>query len=178
MLLNMPMSGLDLEPVTIENRDFNRIVSLVNSQKSVNMSPGQIEEGQAKYDDRGVITRTLKKYQEEVESFALYQNHHTRHGNTRGLFIMKTLMEIKLRQFVPQLSINPSSHNRTEKGNRNNGHARSNLCKQGPRAGSCYGPSQTEKESAVYLPHIEGLGLKDNFFTVHGFDIESFNQPN
>lgn len=65
VLLNMPMSGLDLEPVTIENRDFNRIVSLVNSQKSVNMSPDQIEEGQAKYDDRGVITRTLKKYKKK-----------------------------------------------------------------------------------------------------------------
>lgn len=65
VLLNLSMSGLDLEPITTDNPDFNRISSVVNSKKCYNESPEVIDEQQAEFDRRGVITRNLKKYKKK-----------------------------------------------------------------------------------------------------------------
>src|SRR5690606_11237814 len=51
-----------------------------------------------------------------------------------------------VRKFLPEITVNPGSGNGTQKGNGNDGRARSDLREQRPGAGSGDCPAETEKQ--------------------------------
>ena len=69
VLVNIVMGAwkarMDLEPVTIENKDFERIKELVYSQAPVETPPELIESTQKKLEERGFIQNIMTRYETE-----------------------------------------------------------------------------------------------------------------
>lgn len=69
VLVNIEMGAwkarIGLEPLTVDNEDFERAVELVQKQKPVVTSQSKIESTQKKLDDRGFIEDIMERYENE-----------------------------------------------------------------------------------------------------------------
>ena len=69
VLVNIQMGAwkarIGLEPLTVENEDFERAKELVFDKKPVVTSESKIESTQKKLDDRGFIEEILERYENE-----------------------------------------------------------------------------------------------------------------
>jgi len=69
VLVNVIIGGfkarLDLEPVTVDNEDFERVKELVNDKKPVVTSESKIQSTQKKLEERGFIVDIMEKYEND-----------------------------------------------------------------------------------------------------------------
>lgn len=69
VLVNIQMGAwkarIGLEPLTIENEDFERAKELVNSKKPIVTPESKIEATQKKLDERGFIVEIMERYETE-----------------------------------------------------------------------------------------------------------------
>jgi hypothetical protein len=67
VLINIVMgfwkSNLTLEPVTIANRDFNRVMTFIHDNEGLKMSQERLNQIQSKLNKRDFISHNLKKYE-------------------------------------------------------------------------------------------------------------------
>jgi hypothetical protein len=69
VLVNIQMGAfkarMDLEPLTIDNEDFERAKTLVDSKEPIVTSEATIQSTQKKLDDRGFIEDIMERYENE-----------------------------------------------------------------------------------------------------------------
>lgn len=73
VLVNISDLGFSFEPITIHNRDFERVLAFVNENKCLKMSQEKIDVLQAKLDKKGFVNRMLAKYENKWKDSFLTQ---------------------------------------------------------------------------------------------------------
>ncbi len=91
VLINIEMGAwkarVGLEPLTIENEDFERAKEVVNGRKPVVTPESKIQSTQKKLDDRGFIENIMERYENEWKN-----SKHTK-IISEDMFILKELLQ-------------------------------------------------------------------------------------
>jgi len=80
-------------------------------------------------------------------------------------------------QSIPEISVRPGAGDGAEQHYCHHRYTRAYLRKQGTRTCAGERPSKAKEQAAIYLTLIELFRMKFYLFTVYGFNVELFYQP-